>query len=382
MNLSKKLTGIVAIGLAVALPLSASASIRGTSAKKSTTTTTSIPSSTNTYSLPTPFDPYTAAGGSNDLYHCSLIDPNFTEGQYITANQFIPGAPAEVHHAILFLVNANQASTARSLDNGGAGWTCFGAPLNPSGSFDGTPWLGAAVPGNAASSFPAGTGVYAPAGSLIVMQIHYNLLAGHASDLSQVRLTTVSSSVAAGRLKALSIDPLVAPVDLPCPKGVTGALCSRTASLNDLAARFGNAARSFVNGIEFLCGHTPPADITTKATKKITTGCTTALPSGVLRQVTPHMHFLGRSWQASITSGGVTKKIATVANYNFDAQITYTLKTPLVVKPGDRISFSCTHDPTLRQRLAATKDLAPRYVTWGDGSSDEMCMAILGMTTN
>ncbi|MCX6511874.1 MAG: hypothetical protein NT160_02125, partial [Actinobacteria bacterium] len=295
MNLHKKMTAVMALSLAIAIPLSASASMRGASAKNTTTTTT-LPKTTHSYSLPTAFDPYAAAGGGNDLYHCSLIDPHFTEGQYIVSNQFIPGTPAEVHHAILFLINANQASTARNLDNGGAGWTCFGAPLNPSGSFDGTPWLGSAVPGNAASSSPAGTGVYAPAGSLIVMQIHYNLLAGHDTDLSQVSLTTVSSSAAAGRIKALNIDPLVAPVDLPCPKGITGSLCSRTASLNDLATRFGNSARDFVNGIEFLCGHTPPADITTKKTSKITTACTTALPSGVLRQVTPHMHFLGRSW--------------------------------------------------------------------------------------
>jgi hypothetical protein len=42
----------------------------------------------------------------------------------------------------------------------------------------------------------------------------------------------------------------------------------------------------------------------------------------------------------------------------------------------------CTFDPTLRQKIPQLKSLEPRYVTWGEGSSDEMCLGVLSGTTN
>jgi hypothetical protein len=37
----------------------------------------------------------------------------------------------------------------------------------------------------------------------------------------------------------------------------------------------------------------------------------------------------------------------------------------------------CTWDAGLRSLLPALSDSPPRYVTWGEGSTDEMCLAIL-----
>ena len=66
-----------------------------------------------------------------------------------------------------------------------------------------------------------------------------------------------------------------------------------------------------------------------------------------------------------------------VTNYNFDYQRSYTLKTPCITHPGDTIGVTCTYDPTLRQELPQLRKLPPRFVTWGDGSSDEMCLALV-----
>ena len=66
-----------------------------------------------------------------------------------------------------------------------------------------------------------------------------------------------------------------------------------------------------------------------------------------------------------------------VTNYDFDYQRSYTLKTPVLTQPGDTIGVTCTYDPTLRQELPQLRKLPPRYVTWGDGSSDEMCLALI-----
>jgi hypothetical protein len=71
------------------------------------------------------------------------------------------------------------------------------------------------------------------------------------------------------------------------------------------------------------------------------------------------------------------KTLLDVPNYNFDYQRSYNLATPVTTKSGDTIQVTCTYNPTLRQELPQLRKLPPRYVTWGDGSSDEMCLALV-----
>ena len=82
-----------------------------------------------------------------------------------------------------------------------------------------------------------------PAGSLVVMQVHYNLLVGDKPVRSQLVLHTVPAST---DLTPLHLDLLPAPPDIPCPAGVTGPLCDRNASLADIGQRFGQSAVQFV----------------------------------------------------------------------------------------------------------------------------------------
>jgi hypothetical protein len=69
-----------------------------------------------------------------------------------------------------------------------------------------------------------------------------------------------------------------------------------------------------------------------------------------------------------------------VQNYNFDDQSATVLKSPVKVSTGDIIRVKCTFDPTLRQKIPQLKQLEPRYVTWGEGSSDEMCLGVIAAT--
>jgi Copper type II ascorbate-dependent monooxygenase, C-terminal domain len=69
-----------------------------------------------------------------------------------------------------------------------------------------------------------------------------------------------------------------------------------------------------------------------------------------------------------------------VTNYNFDYQRSYSLAKAVPTKPGDTVQVTCTYNPALRQQLPQLRKLPPRYVTWGDGSSEEMCLAILQST--
>jgi hypothetical protein len=92
----------------------------------------------------------------------------------------------------------------------------------------------------------------------------------------------------------------------------------------------------------------------------------------------PHMHLLGRSLKLILNPGTAKEKtILNVTNYNFDDQSSTILKKPITVKAGDTIRVECTFDPTLRQKIMQLKNLEPRYVTWGEGSSDEMCLGVI-----
>jgi len=316
-----------------------------------------------------------APPGATDDYHCTLVNPHVRANSYIVASHFFPNG-VDVHHAILFLVPPKLAATATADDKNGKGWTCFGESALPGtglAQISNTPWLSAWAPGHGKDVEPAGTGVYFPKGSLVVMQIHYNLLRGDAPVRAKLVLSTVPASTP---LKPLHLSLLPAPPDIPCPAGVTGPLCNRAASLVNLGQRFGQAQVDFVNTIERFCGRNP-----VDPPGGDTTSCVWPVGSGHIVRVTAHMHLLGRGMKIVLNPGRPdAQTLLNVTNYNFDYQRSYNLAKPVATVPGDTIQVTCTYDATLRQKLPQLRKLPPRYVTWGDGSSDEMCLAILQST--
>ena len=321
------------------------------------------------------YRPVAPPGGGTDIYHCTLLDPKVTSDSMIVASHFFPNSP-EVHHAILFLVPPDVAAQARAADADGHGWTCFGETVLPAQGLAGlsqTPWLSAWAPGHGLDVAPVGTGIQFPAGSLVVMQIHYNMLAGDQPVTPKLVLQTVP----AGRnptLKPLDLSLLPAPPDVPCPTGVTGPLCDRQASLADLGQRFGPELPRFDDFLERACGRdpsSPPVGETTSCTWPITF-------TGQILRLTAHMHLLGKAMTIVLDPG--TPKAQTlldVGNFNFDYQRSYNLDKPVTVGPSDRLQVSCTYNPQLHEMLPQLRRLPPRFVTWGDGSTDEMCLAIV-----
>lgn len=161
-------------------------------AKKASTAASTAGPPVTTISLQSPisYTPKATSGGTDD-YHCTLVNPHVTTNSDIIYSDFFPndGNSLEVHHAILFLVPPSLAKEAEAADNGNKGWTCFGESPLPGTSFaevSNTPWLTAWAPGHGVDAAPKGTGVPFPAGSLVVMQVHYNLLEGDHPERGQV----------------------------------------------------------------------------------------------------------------------------------------------------------------------------------------------------
>jgi hypothetical protein len=297
------------------------------------------------------------------------------QNSYVISSQFFPGS-REDHHAILFLVPPALAATAErdNADTNGNGWTCFGEAPLPNTSLaqiSNTPWLSAWAPGHGLDVLPKGTGIRLPAGSLVIMQVHFNLLVGDKPVKNSLVLHTVPATTP---LLPLNLDLMPAPPDIPCPAGVTGPLCNRAASLANLGKRFGASAVGFVNTLESICGRNaanPPEGDSTSCNWPV-------YRSGYIVRVGAHMHLTGVSFKMVLNPGTPeAKTILNVPDYNFDYQKGYNLKTPVAVKPGDEVQVSCTYNPKLAQELPLLRKVPPHFTTWGDGSSDEMCLGLM-----
>ncbi|HEU5156097.1 MAG TPA: monooxygenase [Streptosporangiaceae bacterium] len=330
--------------------------------------------------MPRPFTPVPPKD-STDEYRCFLIDPGFTKRTFLTGSQFLPRNAGIVHHAIFFRVLPSDVADARRLDaeTPGDGWTCFGGTGiggdGAAGRLRGAAaWIAAWAPGGREAVLRDHTGYEMPRGSQIVMQIHYNLLATGGkpagTDQSGIRLRVMGGSA---DLDPLQTTLVPAPVELPCAPGEAGPLCNRTSAVLDVWHRFGEAAGATVSGLNLLCnaGQAPRAGPTQHCDREVR-------QAGVVRAVAGHMHLLGRSIKVELNPGtSHAKTLLDVPQYNFDDQNARPLAKPVKVGPGDTLRVTCTHDATLRRQLPEMRSLPPRYVVWGDGTSDEMCLGIV-----
>lgn len=322
-----------------------------------------------------------APNNGTDDYRCFLLDPKVTQDSIIRSIQFIPQKKNYVHHAIIFRVTDADLAEGIKADNNGAGWPCFGGTGlgGMLSTFISSPWLSSWAPGRGKDVAPAGYGTPFKKGERFVLQVHYNLLAANGGKIETDQSKIVIEAIPAkgASVKQLQVELFPAPVELACPAGVTGPLCDRKNSLLDLAARTSTTSAFEAAGINVLCKNDPfnPKPSLISRCDKVMDKHLTVIAAA------PHMHLLGRSLKLILNPGTASEKILLDRqNYDFDDQSSTVLKIPVKVSPGDTIRVECTFDPTLRQKLPALRNLEPRYITWGEGSSDEMCLGVIAAT--
>ena len=325
----------------------------------------------------TPDEPYTPSaptGAGTDDYRCFLLDPKLGRDSYLTGTNVLPGNPVVVHHVILFRVPPRDVPKAEALDaaEDDEGWTCFGGPgIDDFSNVDDAPWLGAWAPGGRESVHRPGYGVSLAKGSQIVMQVHYNLLAGTDEDVSSTQLRLAPASA---DLTSLHTMLLPGPVELPCrPAHDDGPLCEREAALADLKERVGGRAGATADLLYFLCGGGPKAGEVQSCTRTLVEPMT-------IMGVAGHMHLLGRSIKIEVNPG--TERAQTVLDipvWDFDNQGSRPIE-PVTVNPYDTVKVTCKHVQWLRDELPAFEGQPDRYVVWGEGTTDEMCLGMLQVT--
>ena len=254
---------------------------------------------------------------SSDDYHCFLFDPGLTSDQDLIGFDVHPGTPQSVHHVLVFAVRPAAVADAQAKDAADPqiGWPCF-AGTGVGTGVNRPPTIGGWVPGSSATAFPEGTGIGLAPGTWIVVQVHYNLLAGAAfADRTTVDLFYAAAPVAKRAL--------VLPV------------------MND----------TFV--------------IPAGASDTVTTDFPVPPGTWSVWGVLPHMHLHGTEIKVSVehATGDSTCAID-IPRWNFHWQGFYYYKQPLQVGGGDVVHLACSYDNT-----AGTAPLS-----WGEKTSDEMCL--------
>jgi mono/diheme cytochrome c family protein len=287
-----------------------------------------------------------------DDYRCFVLDWSPTAPTYVTGVNVMPGTPEQVHHIILFLAPPGSDRTLEGWDEAdpGAGYGCYGGPsatLAGAGeSLRAPQFVSGWVPGSTGGDLPAGTGLLVPTGARLILQAHYNLeQAAPRADRSEVELS-VAKAVERPGLYVPLVNPLwvLEPESFSIPAGKNGVRHEFEVDPSPYAA--------------FLA---PSVDLT---------------EGFEIHRVALHMHRLGVSGEVAIErTGGQTDVLLEIPRWDFHWQREYQLAQPAGVDPGDHLALRCEHDNT-----SSEDRLNPREVTWGEDSSDEMCIAFLYVT--
>ncbi|MCY3833319.1 MAG: hypothetical protein OXG85_09895 [Chloroflexi bacterium] len=310
-------------------------------------------------------EPYAPDPDVLDDYRCFALPLEIDSPRYITGFEFIPDVAEMAHHNIVYLFDeeAKRAVQRRNYADGRPGWPCYGGTgLSIEGDA-----IGGWAPGASPVIAPEGTGFLIRPGQQIVVEMHYNLWTSRQPDQSQVVLQL---EAAERELAELMIVAMAAPVEIPCPAGAEGAQCEREAAIERVARLYGEDARYTPDYLLRECGQSR-ADYATNTGDRAIGYCDYPINETLtLYGVSGHMHELGRSFRLELNpESEAPLLLLDIPRWDFHWQGDYYFVEPLQVSYGNVLRISCIWDNSLSDD--------PRYVVWGEGTSDEMCFGTL-----
>jgi mono/diheme cytochrome c family protein len=275
-----------------------------------------------------PGSAFEVPSADRDLYRCFVVPTAFTEDRYVSVAEYRPGDRRIVHHVIGYVDTSGRAEILDRAEPG-PGYTCFGGP-----GFVARGGLGGWAPGAPPTAMPDGVGMLLPAGARLVLQVHYHNRTGAAvRDLTRVGLRFARATVD----KRVRVIPVLE----------RGGLIPAGAERHVVRASY------------------------------------TLPPSWHMHAIgiSPHMHLLGREMRVTVTyPDGRTRPLIYIDDWDFHWQGSYTFRAPVPLPGGSRIDVEAVYDNSARNRRNPTSP--PRAVGWGEGTTDEMCIAFVRTTVD
>ncbi len=203
--------------------------------------------------------------------------------------------------------------------------------------------LGGWAPGILPKYLPDGVGYPLPAGADFVIQVHYHRDGRLEKDRTQVGLYFAKKPIEKSMLGLV----------------VTGRFKT------DSKARGGRFS---------ALGYIPAGD-----EHFVSHGATIAMEDCTMYTVMPHMHLLGKSVKITMTPpDGKPETLIEVADWDYNWQEQFLLRTPIHVKAGARFDIEAVFDNSSKNPLNPNNP--PADVRFGEQTTNEMLFGFLGAT--
>lgn len=259
---------------------------------------------------------YEVPAEGRDIYRCFVFPTNLPEDKWVTAVEFHPGNARVVHHGLFFLDGRGRGRRLDARDEA-PGYDSYTGPgfLPDSG-------LGGWAPGAFPKRLPSGTARRLPAGSDVVVQVHF-----HPTGKPETEQSTIGLYF----------------TDTPPTREI------HIAPLGRLMLLIPPGEANFEVKDEF----TTPVDIE-------------------LHGIVPHAHLLGRTVESWATlPDGRRLELLDIPRWDFNWQEQYRYREPVMLPAGTTVSMRWVYDNSAGNPLNPFDP--PRTVTFGLGTNDEMC---------
>ena len=334
----------------------------------------------------------------NDDYRCQVhevADPE-GDGTWLKGFEFRPDRVEVVHHAIVYRVPAEAAAeveariaaedrieAAQGLSDE-PGWTCFGlSGLNTGGVYSIQGW----APGQSPTIYPDGYGIYLWPGDMIVNQIHYHYDHETPPDGSWIILDTATDSEVAAGMTHITGDSYLTPAEVPCTPAEAEVAAERTASidgyvnlcvrsnvLEEIAEKYDAFAPLIPDLLLLQCRGTVDDYDDLDGSVGYSSCDLPARDTGTIHTVLGHMHEFGAAYRMTLHPDTPDERILLdIPVWDFEWQLNYEPVEDIRIERGDTVRFECWWDRTLKHMPE------PRYITWNEGTVDEMCFSSIAV---
>ncbi len=270
---------------------------------------------------------YHLSADGEDVYRNFIVKTNFPTDVWLRAIECRPGNRRVVHHVINYIDANHLTDKMEGQDKDGEpGFTASGGGPG----FAATGFLGGWAPGNDPTDLPTGIGTVLPKGANLIIQVHY-----HKDGKPETDTTKIGLYFQHGTIEKLARSNFLINFGFKLPYG------------DD---------RKEVKASTFIS------------------------EDSHLMTVMPHMHLLGREMKIWATLPDNTEKqLVWIKDWDFNWQMSYQLKEPVALPKGSRVHLVAYYDNSDKNPRNPNK-AHPRDVTWGEQTTDEMCIAFLTYT--
>lgn len=265
---------------------------------------------------------YVVGPEGEDDYRHFIIPLQHSKHRFVEAVDVRPGNRSVVHHVIAYVDTSGKARELDAADPG-PGYTRFGDV-----GFEPASIMGGWAPGMLPVKTPPGTGRWLPDKCDVVLQVHYYRTGVEERDRTKVGVYFSEAPRPVPTRLAVAIDQ-----DFTIPAG--------------------------------------------EKNEQVVARCRIE-ESSYLYAVTPHMHLIGETMQVTAhCPDGTEIPIVKIDDWDFNWQNTYHFRELQRLPAGTQIRLVATFDNSASN--PNNPNNPPKDIGWGEKTTDEMCIAFLGL---